>query len=89
MTFYCIHASGIKQTHAHGTKLRWDVANFVIKRKLTARTCGISKVVKGQTMMTVKMRVTVIKNENNLNEKLLFEIPIFLCHFLVNLVTSF
>ena len=89
MTFYCIHASGIKQTHARGTKLRWDVANFVIKQKLTARTCGISKVVKGQTVMTVKMRVTVRKNENNLNEKLLFEIPIFLCHFLVNLATSF
>ena len=55
----------------------------MVVQKLTARTSGISKVVKSQTMMTVKMGVTVMmnvnmkavmKNENNLTEKLLFEI---------------
>ena len=55
----------------------------MVVQKLTARTSGISKVVKSQTMMTVWMSVTVmmnvnmkavIKNEKNLTEKLLFEI---------------
>ena len=55
----------------------------MVVQKLTARTSGISKVVKSQTMMTVKMGVTVMmnvnmkavmKNENNLTEKLLSEI---------------
>ena len=63
-----------------------------------ARISRISKVVMSQTMMTVKMRVTLMmnvnmkammKNENNLNEKLLFEITTFLCNFLVNLPTKF
>ena len=79
---------GIKLTLVCGTKLKWGVENFVVKEKLTARTCGISKVVKSQTMMTVKVRVKVMKNENNLNEKLLFEVTTFLCHFLVNLLTK-
>ena len=55
----------------------------MVVQKLTARTSGISKVVKSQTMMTVWMSVTVMmnvnmkavmKNEKNLTEKLLFEI---------------
>ena len=55
----------------------------MVVQKLTARTSGISQVVKSQTMMTVKMGVTVMmnvnmkavmKNENNLTEKLLSEI---------------
>ena len=66
-------------------------------RKLTAKASGVSKVVKAQTMMTVRTRVplmmnininTVMKTENNLNEKLLYEIITFFFNFLVNLVTK-
>ena len=87
---------GTKQTLACAIKLKWDVAKFTVVRKHTARTSGISKVVKSQTMMTVKMRVTlmmnvnkeVMKNGNNLNGKLLFKLTTFLCNFPVNLVTK-
>ena len=88
---------GVKQMLARAIKLKWAVANFAVVQKLTARTSGISKVVNSQTMMSVKMRVAlmmnvnmkaVMKNENNLNEKLVFEITTFLCNFFVNLLTK-
>ena len=65
---------GVKQTLVRAIKLKWNVANFAV---MTARISGISKTVKTQTMMTLKMRVTlvmkvnmkaVMKNENILNE---------------------
>ena len=68
---------GVKQTLTRTIKLKLDVPNFEVVQILTARTSGISKVVKSQTTMAVKMRVTlmmkvnmkaVMKNENNLNE---------------------
>ena len=64
---------GEKQTLVCALKLKWDVANFEVVQKLTARTSGIRKLVKTQTvgtvrtivtpMMNVKMKV-VMKNEN-------------------------
>ena len=56
--------SGVKQTFARALKPRWDVANFVVVQKLTARTSEISKLVKTQTVMTVRMRVTPMMNVN-------------------------
>ena len=88
---------GVKQTLARAIKLKWDVVNFAVVQKMTARTSGISKAVKSQTMMTVRMRVTrmmnvsmkaMMKNENNLNEKLSLEISAFLFNFLVNQLTN-
>ena len=54
----------VKQTLARAIKLKWDVANFAVVQKLTARTSEISKLVKTQTVMTVKMRVTPMMNGN-------------------------
>ena len=56
--------SGVKQTLARALKPSWDVANFVVVQKLTARTSEISKLVKTQTVMTVRMRVTPMMNVN-------------------------
>ena len=88
---------GVKQKLPRAIKLNYDVANFAVAQKLTAKGSEISKVVKSQIMMTVRIRVTlmmnvsmkaVMKNENNLNEKLLFEITTFLFNFLANLLTK-
>ena len=68
---------GVTQKLARAIKPKYDVANFAVAQKLTAKRSGISKVVKSRTMTTVRIKVTlmmnvnikaVIKNENNLNE---------------------
>ena len=88
---------GVKQKLPRAIKLKYDVANFAVAPKLTAKASEIGKVVKSQIKMTVRIRVTlmmnvsmkaVMKNENNLNEKLIFEITTFLFNFLANLLTK-
>ena len=84
---------GGKQALAGAIKLKWDIGNLRFCRN---RTSEISKLVKTQTVMTVRMRVTlmmnvdmkaVMKNANN-REKRLFEITTFLVNLLAK-VTSF